>query len=206
MTSSKRRPRAPGSLRVCIALLLVFAAFPATSAGQASLVVESRLGVSIPSGGFSKGPGGGRLAEAPSVGLQFGLLGGRRTYVTVGFAQVRTDCSRDGCRSRWVSTQWDAGVRVELGDGAAVPWIRAGVVSPTVENVPLRPVAEGPLESGTSDRGWGGEIGAGMRFPLSERLSLSPGARWVAVDVGRTGEGDLRMRYWIADVGIVVAF
>ncbi|MBT8335637.1 MAG: hypothetical protein KJO11_03470 [Gemmatimonadetes bacterium] len=188
------------------ALLLGSAVLPGEAAGQASLVVESRAGVSIPSGGFSEGPGGGRLAAGPTVGIQFGVLRGRRTYVTLGFAQVRTDCSRDGCRSRWVSTQWNGGVRVELGDGGAVPWVRAGIVSPTVENVALRPAADDPIRDGTSDRGWGGEIGAGMRFPLSERLSLSPGARWVAVDVGRAGEDDLQMRYWVADVGIVVAF
>jgi hypothetical protein len=164
------------------------------------------MGVSIPSGGFTKGPGGGRLAEAPTVGIQLGVLRGRRTYLTLGFAQVRTDCSRDGCRSRWVSTQWDGGVRVELASGAAVPWVRAGVVSPSVENVPVRSSPDGPLRSGTSERGWGGEVGAGMRFALSERLSLSPGARWVRVDVGREGENDLRMRYWVMDVGIVVAF
>ena len=206
MSSLNRRPRGPRSLLVWTALLLGSATLPGVASGQASLVIESRVGVSIPSGAFSEGPGGGRLAEAPTVGIQFGLLGGRRTYVTVGFAQVRTDCSRDGCRSRWVSTQWDAGVRVELTDGAAVPWIRAGIVTPSVENVPVRLATDGPLQAGTSDRGWGGEFGAGMRFPLSERLSLSPGARWVAVDVGRTGEDDLQMRYWVADVGVVVAF
>jgi hypothetical protein len=179
---------------------------PSAAAAQPSLLVESRVGVAIPSGSFTTGPGGGRLAEAPTVGIRFGLLRGSRTYVSVGFAQVRTDCSRDGCGSRWVATQWDAGVRVELMQGATVPWLRAGIVSPTVENVLVRDEPTGSLRRGTSDRGWGGELGAGIRFPITERFSLSPGARWVAVDVGRAGADDLRMRYWIVDVGVVVGF
>lgn len=197
------RPSAPSMLLLALVLGGLGLA-PATASAQGTLVLEGRGGVSVPVGSFTNGPGGGRLAEAPVAGLQFGLLRGRRTYVTVGFAQARFDCTRDGCPSRWVSTQWDAGVRVEFGGGAVVPWVRAGVVSPTVEHVPtVRP--EGVV-AGTSDRGWGGEAGLGVRVPLSERLSVSPGARFVAVNVGRGGGETLSMRYAVVDLGLVVAF
>lgn len=204
-----RAPAGPRpSVRLVLAAVLatVLGAAPRPASAQSTLVVEARGGVAIPTGSFSTGPGGGRLAEAPAVGVQFQLLRGARTYLTLGFAQVRVDCSRDGCPSRWVATQWDAGVRVELAPGTVVPWIRAGVVSPTVERVPRLDGSGAPLRPGTSDRGWGGEAGAGVRVAVSERLSLSPGARFVAVDVGRGGDASLRMRYVVADLGLVVGF
>ena len=204
--SLKRQSPGLRLLVTCAASLAGLVGVAAPTAAQSSLIVESRVGVSIPTGSFAVGPGGGRLAEAPTLGVRFGLLQGGRTYVTLGFAQVRTDCSRDGCGSRWVSTQWEAGVLVDLARGPAIPWLRAGLVSPTVENVPIRQEPGGALATGTSERGWGGELGAGVRFELSERLSLSPGARWVSVDVGRAAEDDLAMRYWVVDVGIVVGF
>ncbi len=197
--------RTSASPALLLALVLGgFAVAPAPAAAQGTLVLEGRGGVSVPVGSFTNGPGGGRLAEAPVVSVQFGLLRGRRTYVTLGFAQARFDCTRDGCPTRWVSTQWDAGVRVELGGEAVVPWVRAGVVSPTVEHVPT--VRPGGVVAGTSHRGWGGEAGVGVRVPLSERLSVSPGARFVAVDVGRGGGETLSMRYAVVDLGLVVAF
>lgn len=197
---------APGPARCAVLVGLGLLAGVSSVRAQSTLVLEARGGVTVPVGSFRSGPDGGRLAEAPVGGIQFGLLRGSRTYVTLGFAQARVDCVRDGCPSRWVATQWDAGVRVELATGDIVPWVRAGVVTPTVEHVPrLDPGLDAP-RPGTSDRGWGGEAGAGVRFAVSERLSLSPGARYVAVNVGRGGDAELRMRYVIVDLGLVVGF
>lgn len=199
------RPR-PRLAILAAVLATALAAPPRPLRGQSTFVLEARGGVTVPLGSFATGPGGGRVAGAPVGGIQFGLLRGRRTYMTLGFAQARFDCTRDGCRSRWVATQWDAGVRMEFATGSLVPWVRAGVVTPTVEHVP-RVVDGGDNNAvGTSDRGWGGEAGAGVRIAVSERLSLSPGARFVAVDVGRGGDASLRMRYLIVDLGVVVGF
>jgi hypothetical protein len=183
-----------------LALLTAVVGGPATSAplaAQSPLIVESRAGFSSPRGSFLTPSPDTELSRAPSVGLHFGLRRGTRTYLYLGFSQLRFDCEGLACEGAWVATQWEAGIRAELTAGAVVPWLRAGVVTPSVENVPgVRRAA----------RGWGGEAGAGVRFALTERLSLSPGARFGAVDVGRPEGEDVAMRYLVFDLGLVVAF
>lgn len=164
---------------------------------QSTLIVESRAGIATPSGSFGAPLPETELAAAPSVGLHFGLRRGERTYIYLGFSQLRFDCTGDACRGSWIATQWEAGIRAELGTGGVVPWLRAGVVTPSVERLPgVRRTA----------RGWGGEGGAGLRIALTERLSLSPGARYGAVDVARHDNDDVAMRYLVFDLGLVVAF
>ncbi len=171
---------------------------------QSVLTVAARGGTSVPMGSFRDRPGGERLGGAPAVGLQFALLRGGRTYLYLGFAQSRITCS--ACPESWVSTDWEAGVQLLLRTGRVVPWLRAGVVSPTVENVPVASEGGGTARYGTSERGWGGEAGAGLRIGLTERVALSPGVRFVAVDLGGAGAEDLRMRYLTIDLGLVLGF
>ena len=183
-----------------LALLIAVLGGPATSppvAAQSTLIVEARAGISSPRGSFRNPTPGAALKAAPATGVQFGLRRGSRTYIYIGFSQLRFDCEGEGCGGNWVATQWDAGVRAELTSGSVVPWLRAGVVAPSVENVP---------GARRSARGWGGEGGAGLRFALTERLSLSPGARFGVVDVGRSAGEDVAMRYLLFDLGLVVAF
>ena len=164
---------------------------------QSALVVEARAGISSPLGSFGEPTPEAKLGPAPATGLQFGIRRGTRTYLYFGFSQLRFDCDGGACRGSWIATQWEAGVRAELTSGTVVPWLRAGVVTPSLENVPGGP---------RSARGWGGEGGGGVRFALTERLSLSPGARFGVVDVGRSRGEDVAMRYLLFDLGLVVAF
>ena len=185
-----------------LALALLTAVFGGPAIGpplsaQSTLIVESRAGISSPRGSFRTPTPDTELSSAPSVGLHFGLRRGTRTYVYLGFSQLRFDCEGVECDGTWVATQWEAGVRAELSSGPVVPWLRAGVVSPSVEHVP-------GVRRGA--RGWGGEGGAGARIALTERLSLSPGARFGAVNVGRSVGEDVAMRYLVVDLGLVVAF
>lgn len=164
---------------------------------QSALIVEARAGLSSPMGSFADPTPETQLGRAPATGVQFGIRRGTRTYLYIGFSQLRFDCEGGDCRGSWISTQWEAGVRTELTSGTVVPWLRAGVVTPSVENVP---------GGRRSARGWGGEGGGGLRFALTERLSLSPGARFGVVDVGRSEGEDIAMRYLLFDLGLVVAF
>ena len=185
-----------------LVLALLTAVFGGAAIGpplsaQSTLLVESRAGISVPRGSFRAPTPEAELTSAPAVGLHFGLRRGTRTYLYLGFSQLRFDCEGLECDGTWVATQWEAGVRAELTDGPVVPWIRAGIVTPSVEHVP-------GVRRGA--RGWGGEGGAGIRIALTERLSLSPGARFGAVNVGRSEGEDVPMRYLLVDLGLVVAF
>ena len=62
---------------------------------------------------------------------------------------------------------------------------------------------DGPRHE-VSDLGVGGELGAGFRVRLTERLGVNPGVRFALLNT-RLEDGDLlRMRYWVVDVGLVV--
>ncbi len=166
-------------------------------AGQGVLVVEGRAGWALPRGAFDRPLPDTELAAGPGTGVHFALRRGSRVYVYLGFSQLRFDCAGAACRGSWISTQWDSGVRVDLRTRGVVPWIRVGVVSPSVEHV--------PGERGGA-RGWGGEAGGGVRVPMTERLSLSPGIRFGVADVSRDERDDVSMRFVVADLGLVVAF
>lgn len=164
---------------------------------QSVLVVEARGGGAVPKGSFRMPVAGADLSAGTAAGVHFALRRGSRTYISLGFSQLRFDCAGPSCGAAWVSTQWEAGVRVDLRSSGVVPWLRLGVVTPSVENVPGEPDAV---------RGWGGDAGAGVRVPLTTRLFLSPGVRFTAAELGRSAGPDATMRFLVADLGLVVGF
>lgn len=169
---------------------------------QSTLVVEGRAGLSVPTGTAPRAwpdPESGTAA-----GVHFALRRGARTYLYLGFSQLRTPCAGERCSGRSTATQWEAGVRVDLRTEGVVPWLRAGVITPSIENAPL---GEGPGAGfGRSDRGWGGEVGGGLRVPLGERFGLSPGARLVASRVGAGELDPVTLRWIVFDVGLTWGF
>lgn len=158
----------------------------------------------MPVSGFRTGPeSGGDLAPGTSIGVHLALERSGGLHFLLGFSQHRMDCSDDGCAGdgEYVSTAWDLGARLDLGSGRAVPWIRVGVTVPRVERD--RPE---PLDADVSDLGIGAEGGVGLRVSVAGRFHLSPGVRFGAVDLGLPPGGTLRMRYVVADIGLVVGF
>jgi hypothetical protein len=61
-------------------------------------------------------------------------------------------------------------------------------------------------ETRRSDVGVGGEAGIGVRVPLRDGVALSPGVRYALVNSRLDDDTLLRLRYWVADVGLVVGF
>lgn len=173
-------------------------------AAQAPLTVEARGGMLAPIGGFRTGPErGGTLGAGASFGVQFALERSDGRHLYLGFSQHRVDCGDDGCGGEglYVSTAWDGGLRWDLGSGASVPWIRLGVTIPRVERD--RPA---PDDADVSELGFGGEAGFGVRFGIQGRFYLSPGVRFGAANAGLPDGTLLRMRYLVADMGVVVGF
>lgn len=177
---------------------------PEPARAQAPLTVEARGGAILPVSGFRTGPeAGGDLAPGASLGVHFALERSGSLHLLFGFSQHRLDCSDDGCAGdgEYVATAWDLGARLDFGSGRAVPWVRVGVTVPRVERD--RPE---PLDHEVSDLGIGAEGGVGLRVGVAGRFHLSPGVRFGAADMGLPSGGTLRMRYVVADIGLVVGF
>jgi len=204
----------PRAVRSLLGLALAIAAIlPEGAVAQARLTLDLRAGGSIPVGSFKTGPlSGGSIEAAPAFGLHFALRQSRWLDVYAGFSQLRFGCKADGCvdPGELVSTAWDLGVHVRPVAGPWGPWFRAGVVIAGIEaNLPTGPggapgSGDGvPRTSGTS---LGGEVGVGWRIRLANAVGLSPGIRYTRVDSRLDGDLRFDMRYWVADIGLVLGF
>lgn len=198
----------PGRLRRFYPLFVLAALLhPGEVRGQARLAMEVRGGASIPAGAFTEGPRrGGELEAAPAFGLHFALRRNRWTGLYAGFSQLRFGCVDDGCREggELVSTAWDLGGHLRFRPGPWGPWARLGVVFARVESE--LPPREGSGPPPASELGVGGEAGVGWRIRLADRLGLNPGVRYTRLDSRLDEDTVFRMRYWVADVGVVLGF
>ncbi|MFQ5537261.1 MAG: hypothetical protein ACE5GJ_07385 [Gemmatimonadota bacterium] len=196
--------------RLLVPAIWVLVALPAGGGGDlraqaAPLTVELRGGAAVPFGSFAHGTEIGEGTEADaSFGVDFAFSGAGRRTATLGFSQHRFRCRKAGCPpgSSFVATNLEAGLRLNLVTrGEIVPWVRGGVLTTRVELDPL-PGSPG----GTSRAGFGGEVGLGVYFGAFRTVAFNPGVRITAVNTRLPGGALLRMRYWVVDLGISVAF
>lgn len=197
-----------GTLVLLLSSSFLVAATPAEAQGR--LTLELRGGVSVPSGGLGKGPlEAGELGAGPAFGMRFSLRRSRWVDLYAGFSELRFDCGADGCAGdgRLVSTVWNVGANLRARSGLWGPWLRVGLVAGAAEFETADP--DGGSTSTVSrvtDTGVGGEIGTGWRIRLADAWGVSPGVRYSRWDA-RVDEGTLyRMSYWVADLGLVLAF
>lgn len=186
--------------------LLVLSAAPGAAAGQAApLVVEVRGGASVPALSFADGERTGEgVSAGPSFSVDFAFSGSSRRTLTVGFSQHRFGCEEVGCADggAYVATGMNLGVRLNLRTtGDVIPWLLLGGRSVRVE-LPER----GARPRGLSTLGFGGEAGVGVYIGTFRSLALNPGFRMAAVNTELPGGELLRMRYWVADLGLSLAF
>jgi hypothetical protein len=192
---------------------------PDPASAQARLSLELRGGWTLPAGSFTTGPReGGDIEGAPAFGLHFTLRRNRWLDLHAGFSQLRFGCEADGCvgEGELVSTAWDLGTHIRLRPGPWGPWIRVGLVLGGIElDLPEPAGPPEPPEGGArthgplhvaSDTGVGGELGLGWRIRLADGWGLNPGLRYSFLK-SRADDGTaFRMRYWVADVGLVLGF
>lgn len=199
------RTRSPRWSPLVVALLALLPFAPDASAQAARFALEFRGGGTLPTAPFADGarPGEG-AAAGPSFGLSFGVTARPGRTTMVGFSQHRFACEDAGCDpdGTWVATNVEIGFRYNLRvDPNLMPWIRVGGLTTRVELD-----AHPDYRDALSDLGYGGEIGAGLLLAPNRTLAFSPGVRFTAVNTGLPGGGLLRMRYVVADLGLVVAF
>lgn len=174
----------------------------------APLMYELRLGASIPTGDL-RDPGGtwaGELGEGYSFGMDFAYA--FRWYVAAygGFSQHRFSCRVGGCGrdTDLTATGFDGGFRWILGSGRIVPLIRTGAVTYRMEG--HAPDGSGGAEPVTSRRGVGLEGGLGLSIRLSRRIVISPGVRYLRMDLRFPDQGVIPMHSVVADMGFVLGF
>lgn len=128
-----------------------------------------------------------------------------------GFSQLRFGCVDDGCREggKLVSTAWEVGGNLRLRSGPWGPWVRLGLALAHVESdYPASGAVEEPAGSGSraSDLGVGGEVGVGWRIQVADGVGLAPGVRYARLDTRLDPDTVFRMRYWVAELGVVLGF
>lgn len=177
-------------------------------AQHATFTFEPRVGLGLPIRGFADAESGweGEAGRGISFGASFGYAFRRRLVAYAGFSQHRFACPVEGCgrESRFVGTGFDLGGRIILREsGTAVPWLRLGWNTYRLEG-DFR--EDGEAVSRVSDRASGWEGGLGLAIVLTNKVALSPGVRYSAMDPRFSGRSPLGMRYLIVDVGLLIGF
>ncbi|MFP3948158.1 MAG: hypothetical protein ACLFWG_05460, partial [Longimicrobiales bacterium] len=123
-----------------------------------------------------------------------------------GFSQHRFACPASGCgrRTDLTATGFDGGFRWILGSGRVIPLIRTGAVTYRMEAT--APDGAGGSRRVTSRRGVGAEGGLGLSIRVSRRFMISPGVRYLWMDVRFSELGVVPVESVVADVGFTLAF
>ena len=187
------------------AALLAGLASPAQSQ-IAPFALEVRGGLAVPVAGFRDGPvPRGGLERAPAFGASFVTRNVHGWGMAVGFGQRRFDCAGEACpgAAEYLATDVEVGGVRSFGSGRVVPWLRAGVAVGRTEYDAAVP---GGVERRLSDLALGASAGAGVAVRVGGRWGVSPGVRYGWTNARAPGEGLLRMRYLVADLGLLLTF
>jgi hypothetical protein len=186
--------------------ILIFLFCAAGLEGQQRPGVEVRSGIVVPLGGFQQGlVPDTELAPGPGFAVHLQLPHRTRSALFLGFSHHRLRCSGAGCGDAGTleSTAWNIGGKYALSGGGAAPWIRLAMLLDRSEGDFLE---EGETVRRASYLGLGGEVGAGLSIHLGERLILSPGVRYAALDTRFPRFGRVRMRYAVGDLALTIGF
>ena len=158
-------------------MLVVAAAFAGPAAAQRGVAVEVRGGAGV--GNHAAAASDFRSAPGPSFGATVAYAPLRAVEVYAGYSRTAFGCEGGFCAGRgmtFTSHGVDAGVRVAL-PVAASPWLRAGIVSHTLDYASS---ADGVDPSrGEAASGVGFELGGGVEVRLGRMLAVTPGVRYV---------------------------
>ena len=83
------------------------------------------------------------------------------------------------------------------------PWLQAGLHTHRIRSHLLEPES---VRERRSEGGGGIEVGGGILIQIRERMSLSPGFRYGHAEAPYEDSPDLRLRYLVVDLGLVVGF
>jgi len=198
------------SLRVLFYFGLVglCAGAPPAQAQEGAFAFEIRGGASLPVSSFRSGEEGwaGEMREGASFDMGFTFPAPGPFGILLGFGQRRFSCEGQLCvqGGDWISTGFDVALRLVIGRSRVRPWLKGGLHTHRLEGTVLGDAGE--ANDTRSDGGAGFEAGGGVLIAIGERTSLSPGLRYGWAEVPFPTRSDLRLRYMVADLGLVVGF
>jgi hypothetical protein len=188
-------------------LLLAAFLFAADAQAQIRPGLDLRVGAAVPWDMESEevsGFPGEELSAGPSFTVHVSFPAGTKGGLYLGFAQHQMECAA-GCADAGdvVSTSWALGARVEPLAAVVSPWLRLGLVFDRSEGEFLE---DGALVRRVSGLTFAPEVGLGLTLRASERLYLSPGARYIQFDARFPDVEDLRIKMLVVDLGFVLNF
>lgn len=189
-----------------LALASVLKAVPA-SGQEGPFGFQIRTGATLPVASFREGEGSwaGRSGGGTTIGMGFtfplyAFVGGY-----MGFSQHRFACDDTVCPAGkdWISTGFDASLRIVMGRRALRGWVQGGVHTHRIEGRIRAPVG---VKSLASEGGGGYEVGGGVLVKVGRRTSLSPGVRFGLGNVPFPARSTMGLRYLVFDLGLVLGF
>ena len=181
---------------------------PPAQAQEGAFAFEIRGGASLPVSTFRTGKDGwaGEMKAGPSFGMGFTFPAPGPFGILLGFGQRRFPCEGQDCAEggEWVSTGFDAALRLVLGRRKVRPWLKAGLHTHRLEGTVL--AEGGGAVDINSDGGAAFEVGAGILIAIGERRSLSPGVHYGWGEVPFPSRSALRLQYLVLDLGLVLGF
>lgn len=186
-------------------LLLAPAALLAHPAAAQTVELELRGGASVGSYGATAAGRQDEPGPAFAATLHYAPVPRLSTYL--GYSRSGFGCTEAFCGGAEVSlasSGVEGGVRWTLPLPLR-PWLRAGIVSHSLA-LTATPEDAAPVRETTS-RGFGVEAGAGVEVPLTPRISLAPGLRYLRYDVRSAADGSRSdgVAVLVGDVGLRVA-
>jgi hypothetical protein len=177
------------------------------AAQEGTFAYQIRGGLTLPVLEFRKQDEGweGKASPGASLAMGFNIPLAQPLGGYLGFSQHRYGCDRGVCPGgrSWISTGFDVALRVQLGEGRIRWWLQGGLHTHRVE---ARLMQDGAPRWVTSQGGGGYEAGGGILVQVGDRMSLAPGLRYGQGDIPFSDHPSLRLRYLVADVGLVVGF
>lgn len=199
---NRRSPVAP--LR-CLSVLVVLVALlsgPLRAQGPPAFGVEIRGGWTVPTEMLEVGGDPFPATEGGAAfGARFDLRRASWNTLVVGFSQLRYACGDCPGEAPFVSTGWEVGTRLVLPVFEVEPWVGVAAVFHRVEA--SLPGAEERLRSELSS-GW--EASAGLDIPVGRRFRLRPQLRGLTFDADFPGRGELPVRHWTGELGVLLGF
>lgn len=187
----------------------LFAAFLFAADTQAQIRpgLDLRVGAAVPWNMDSeevRGFVGEGLEAGPSFTVHVAFPTGTKGALYLGFAQHQMECGA-ACANAGdvVSTSWALGARLEPLAAVVAPWLRLGLVFDRSEGEFLE---DGALVRRVSGLTFAPEVGLGLTLHATERLYLSPGARYIQFDARFPDVEDLRIKMLVVDLGFVLNF
>lgn len=183
-------------MRQLVAAVAAAVALAGPAAGQRGLSLEVRGGAGV--GNYAEAATDFQFAPRPAFGVSAAYAPTRVLEVYAGYSRTAFGCDMGFCSGRdmtFTSSGVDAGVRLSA-PVIGRPWLRAGIVSHTLDYDSSPP--EGEARSGQAGSGTGFDLGAGVEVRLGRMLAVTPGVRYLRY--GAAGGDGVAML--VGDVGL----